>query len=133
MTQNIVVDYHPVHRFPLTEVLVAGTDFKLNADGTVKGYGTNPVNELVVGVSSFDTDPIPPEGHGVVHSDQFVEPRNILVSVPDGYQVPLRYRNKKLNKKLAVMVNHYSIYPVNDMSLKSGKILFISLSFIHRN
>lgn len=48
--QNIVVEYCPVHRFPLTKVLVAGTDFKLNTDGTVKGYGTNPVNELVVGV-----------------------------------------------------------------------------------
>ena len=47
MIQNIVVvDYYLVYRFPMTKVLVAGTDFKLNTDEKVKGYGTNPVNEL---------------------------------------------------------------------------------------
>lgn len=123
MIQNIVVHHYPVHRFPMTKLLVAGTDFKLNTDGKVQGYGTNPANELVVGVSSFDPAQIPSEGHGVVHSDQFMEPCSILVSVPDGvklvqdYQVPLRYRVKKLHKKLATTVNHYSIYPVDDMTV----------------
>ena len=111
--QNVVVDYHAVRRFPMTKLLVAGTDFKLNTDGNVKGYGTNPVNELVVGVSSFDPAPIPDEGqHG---SDQFI----ILKSVPDNvklvqdYQVPIRYPKNKLR----TTVNHYSIYPVNDMTV----------------
>ena len=119
MIQNTVVDYHPVQRFPLTEVLVAGTDFKLNAEGNVKGYGINPVNELVVGVSSF----VPPEGHNVVHSNQYSQPCSILISVPNGvklvrdYQITLRYRLKKLNKKLSVVVNHYSIFPVIDMTV----------------
>ena len=55
----------------------------------------------------------------VVHSDQ---PCNIFVSVPNGvklvqdYQVPLRYRKKMLHKKRAFTINHYSIYPVDDMT-----------------
>jgi hypothetical protein len=135
--QNIVVEYRLVHRFPLTKALVAGTDFKLNTDGTVKGYGTNPVNELVVGVSSFDPHPMSPEGHGVVHSDQYLEPCSNLMSVPDGvklvqdYQVPLRYRLKKLDKKLALTVNHYSIYPVDGMAVAEWQEI-IYLTQLHQ-
>jgi hypothetical protein len=121
MIQNTVVDYHPVHLFsPLSKVLVAGTDFKLNAVGNVKGY-SNPANELVVGVSSFDSEPIVPEEYGVIHSAQYFEPCSILMSVPNGvklvqdYQIALRL--KKLHKKLVVMINHYSIFPVDDVTL----------------
>lgn len=132
-TLNVVLDHYPVHQFLSTKVLVAGADYKLNTDGTVKGYGTNPVNELVVGLSSFDSHPMPQEGYDVVHADEYFESCSILLSVPIGvklvqdYQVSLRYRDKKVDKKLETTVNHFSIYPVGDMSVAEWQeIIFIT-------
>lgn len=131
--RNVVFNYHPVHRFPMDKRLEAGADFKLNSDETVTGYGPDPVDVLVVGVSCFGPQPIPPEGHPVVHSSQFFEPCSVLSRVPSGvklvqdYEVPYRYRLKCLNRMYKGSMAHFTIYPVNDISVAQWQeIIYIT-------
>ncbi len=122
LINNVILEYHPVHRFLMNRVL-DNNDYVLSVDGlNVVGYGENPLNVLVSGVSCFDPEPVPDQGHGVVDSrTQLDEPCSVLTKAPktvklaQDYELSLRYRKKNAKKQLNV--KHYTIYPVDGMSV----------------
>jgi hypothetical protein len=98
-------------------------NYILRDDGhTVAGYGENPDNVLVRGVSCFDPEPIPIRRHDVVDSrTQLDESCSVLMKVPatvklaQDYEITLRFRETKIKKQQNV--KHYSIFPVEDMAV----------------
>ena len=117
---NIITDYCPAHRFLMNQILDEN-DYSICEEGYISGYGENPVNVLVRGVSCFDPEPIPNAGHGVVDTrTQLEEPCYMLSSIPrtvklaQDYEIMLRFRT---GKKKQFNVKHYSIFPVDRMSI----------------
>lgn len=113
----------PVHRF-FDTTLTEGFDYEIDeTDGTyVKGYGENPHDVKVLGVSVFDPEPVPEGGHGGVDSRTQLDAQcTVLLSHPpelklaQDYITELRFRDKKQKKQK--QIKHYSIFPVERVPL----------------
>jgi hypothetical protein len=99
-----------VHRFS-DQIVTEGVDYMLTEDGKEKGYGENPTDFRVIGVSTFDPEPIATTGQGIVDSRiQLDAQYTILVNRPRSlklahdYEIELRFCNK--NAKIQKTIKH---------------------------
>lgn len=99
-------------------------DYKLAADGvSILGYGTAPpAEDVVLGISTFDTRQLEGVKHGVVKIEQRRCGCKILMVIPNKVMfwhdcdVKLRMFKGDKEIKSKIKVPHYTLFPVNNVA-----------------